>query len=302
MVMASIFVQIPSYHDYELYRTIINCIKSSSGENQINFGVHISYYLENNIEIPNVNNLKVNISQAPENIGVGQARYIANEFYNGEDYYLQIDSHMRFEQDWDKNLISTYLKYKSEGLNPVISTYPGAYDYSENKLRIINNKNDVSYIDFIQELSFDDNYIPHQRAVANFEDNIFNRSVSAASIFSSGEIAKIKPNQNIYFWGEEIVMAARFFTHGFDLMLPEQQNLYHLYYNHELAEKNLRRQSSFDFPEICTAKEMESQKEVTSILLGRKMGPEGLGIERSIKEYEEYARVDFLAKKVLTML
>lgn len=300
--MASIFVQIASYHDYEIYRTIKHCLESSSKENQINFGIHISYYLNKDITVPSINNLKINISEAPKNIGVGQSRNIANSFYDGEDYYLQIDSHSRFEPEWDKNLIDTYLKYSNEGLNPVISTYPGAYDYENYKVRIINNKNDISYIDFIQELSFNNNYVPHQRAVANPEGNIFNRSISAASVFSSGQIANIKPNEKIFFWGEEIVMAARFFTHGFDLLLPERQNIYHLYYNNDDKIKNLRRQVTEDFPNLCRIKEKESQKEIESILIGNKISSDGLGTERTLQEYQDFARINFLDKTVYNMI
>ena len=47
--MTSIFVQIASYHDYELPRTIINCINNSSGLTHINIGVHNIYYEKNNV-------------------------------------------------------------------------------------------------------------------------------------------------------------------------------------------------------------------------------------------------------------
>jgi hypothetical protein len=33
--MTSVFIQIPSYHDYELGRTIRDAMNKSSGENQI---------------------------------------------------------------------------------------------------------------------------------------------------------------------------------------------------------------------------------------------------------------------------
>jgi len=146
--MTSVFIQIPSYHDYELGRTIRDAMNKSSGENQINFGVHLSYYKNNDINIPNLNNIKIEISKAPNNLGQGTSRHIANEFYDGEDYYLQIDSHTRFEEGWDKSLIENYNFYKDLGLNPVISCYPGAYEYNENGLNILNDKTNVSYTDF----------------------------------------------------------------------------------------------------------------------------------------------------------
>jgi len=300
--MASIFVQIPSYHDFELSRTIMDCLNKSSGKHSINFGVHLTYFEKNNIDLPNIENVKYSISIAPENIGVGSSRYLANEFYNGEDYYLQIDSHMRFAELWDIALINNYLSYKSMGANPVISAYPGAYEYEDFAVKILDQKAEITYIDFIPELSFQDNYVPHQRAVENIENNVFSRSVSAASIFSSGEIASIKPNKKIFFWGEEILTAARLYTHGFDLMLPEHQSLYHLYYNHENGYKNLRRQVSADFPSICSELEIQSKSELKRIIEQDIKGPQELGTKKSLKDYESFAGVSFIDKKIVTML
>ncbi len=297
--MSSIFVQIPAYHDYELGRTIRDAMNKSSGENQINFGVHLSYYKNNDIDIPNFNNVKIKISKAPDNIGVGISRYLANEFYNGEDFYLQIDSHTRFEKNWDKSLIENYNFYYEMGLNPVISCYPGAYEYKDNVLNILNEKTHVSYTDFIQELSFEDNnFIPHQRAVANPQENIFTRSVSAASIFSNGNIASIKPNKDMYFWGEEILIALRLYTHGYDLLLPKEQNIYHLYYDSNIKEKNLRRQTGEDFPKEVMNLDMRSKFKLSEIIKNKIIGPDALGSVRTLEEYEQFAGIDFTLKKV----
>jgi hypothetical protein len=204
--MSSIFVQISSYHDFELSRTIIDCLKKSSGKNTITFGVHIVYYQKDEIKLPNVSNLRYEKYRAPNNIGVGIGRFNANELYLGEDYYLQIDSHMRFKQDWDSLFISSYKKYQNEGLNPVLSSYPNAYEYDGYIAKIYEENPQVFYTEFIQELSFQNgNYTPHQRAVENEEGNIFTKSISAACLFSSGEIAKIKPNKKMFFWGEEVL-------------------------------------------------------------------------------------------------
>jgi hypothetical protein len=297
--MSSIFVQIPCYHDFELSRTIKSCINKSSGNNKINFGIHLTYFNKNEIEIPSLSNIKFSLNMAPENLGVGMSRYLANEFYDGEDYYLQIDSHMKFEKNWDENLIENYKKYLEYSEKPVISNYPGAYEYQELKSVKINNKNDVFSIDFIQDLSFKDNYVPHQRAVEKNKDTIFSKSVSAASIFSSGEIALIKPNQKIFFWGEEILTAIRLYTHGFDIMTPEYQNFYHLYYNNnKQAHKNLRRQVNVDFPEESAILEKISQEEFSKIILNQAINDQALGSKRTLKDYQDFAGIDFVAKSI----
>jgi hypothetical protein len=269
--MASVFVQIPSYHDYELGRTIRDAMYKSSGNNDINFGVHLSYYKDNDINVPNLNNVRIEVSEAPNNLGQGTSRHIANELYDGEDYYLQIDSHTRFEEGWDESLIENYNFYKDIGLNPVISCYPGAYEY---------------------------NYIPHQRAVANPNNNIFTRSVSGGSIFSDGGIASIKPNKDMYFWAEEILTAIRLYTHGYDLLLPKKQNIYHLYYDEAKGKNNQRRQVGQDFPNLIRDIDIKSKYELARIIENKVVGEYALGSARSLEEYQVFAGIDFALKKV----
>ncbi len=43
-----------------------------------------------------------------------------------QEYYLQIDSHMRFLQDWDELLIQQLNSCPSQ--KPVLSTYPAGYE------------------------------------------------------------------------------------------------------------------------------------------------------------------------------
>lgn len=300
--MASIFVQIAAFQDYELSRTIKDCIEKSSKENDIYFGVHLCEINTMPIHIPEYPNVQIKKSIAPENLGVGIARYIANEFYNNEDYYLQIDSHMRFDQNWDKDLISFYNEYKKENLNPVITAYPGIYKYENKKLVLVNNTN-PSYIDFHKteeyQNEFKINKILPQKASINIDNNIFTKSVSGAWIFSSGDMAKIKPNKKMYNWGEETLTAIRLFTHGFDLLIPQKNIMYHLYYDH--SENNINQRV---LPMTIYKNEVEhiikeSNEELARIINNKITGDQGLGIARSLHEYEYYAGVDFYSGKII---
>ena len=47
------------------------------------------------------------------------------QLYNGEDYALQIDSHMRFEEGWDETLINMLSECDSD--KPLLTTYPPDY-------------------------------------------------------------------------------------------------------------------------------------------------------------------------------
>ena len=130
--MLSIFVQISSYRDPELKPTVLDAINKSSGKHKINFGLHISYLDESEIDVPDISNIKYTTSKAPQNVGVGIGRYIAHQFYNNEDFYFQCDSHSRFVENWDEIAINSILNYQSQGINkPLLTMYPANYWYKD---------------------------------------------------------------------------------------------------------------------------------------------------------------------------
>lgn len=300
--MASVFVQIAAYHDFELPKTILNAIAQSSGKHTICFGVHHTYVDDFQVFIPLVPNLKMQESQAPKNIGVGRARYLANKLYTGQDYYLQVDSHTRFYKNWDDDLILNILELQSQGIKkPLLSAYPAAYSYDNNLQEVCTWDRSVTKISFNE---FPDNFtntlIPSQLAVPT-EGGGKQTSISAGFIFTLGEYAKIEVNQKIAFWGEEILTAARAFTHGFDLYIPKQQYIYHLYYDHNsVFQKNMRRHIWKDFPNEYAKMDTESKAEVFDILSTERIGDDALGTERSLGEYGLWAGLDFKGRKVIS--
>jgi hypothetical protein len=300
--MASIFVQISSYRDPELKPTILDAIEKSSGKHKINFGVHVSYLDKSEIDVPKIDNVKYETSKAPKNVGVGIGRYIAHQFYNSEDFYFQCDSHSRFVQDWDEIAINSVLNYQIQGIKkPLLTMYPANYWYlDETFTEISSDLYDPDYktiISFHQKPEdFKKLRIPSQTAMpAN--GSIFTRSISAGSLFTVGPF--MAPNKDMAFWGEEIVMAARAYTHGYDLVVPEKQYLYHLYYNHEKPKMNRRKIFWHDFPEEFEIMNAESRKIVYKTLLEETVGEGYLGTERTLAEYGKFAGLDFLHGEII---
>ena len=285
--MSSIFIQISAYEDHELHKTIMDCIKKSSGNNELHFGINV-VFKDYDIFIPSVPNLKIQKSKAPLNLGVGIGRYIANQFYDGQDFYLQVDAHTRFASNWDELIIESYNLYKNEGCNPVLTTYPSPYWYEEGKEKLEENPG-TSAIDFRTENIdlFKTTKFFHQYSKAT-DGSIFTKSISGGSVFSSGDIASILPNKKMFNWGEEMLYAIRLFTHGYDLMIPQKQYLYHLYYNHEKPEGNFRALSGNDFPSEVNQIAEESNKEIYRIITNNIISDEGLGDKRTLDDYWYY--------------
>ena len=232
--MASIFVSISSYRDQELTPTILDIVKKSSGNHEINFGVHISYLDESEIDILDIPNIRYIKSKAPKNVGVGAGRYMSHQFYNNEDFYLQCDSHSRFVESWDEIAIESIKLYQNNGIEkPLLTMYPSNYWYKDMSFsEIETDQMDPSYrsnISFHERPEdFKSSRIPSQMAMGA-NGSIFTKSISAGCVFTVGPF--MAPNKDMAFWGEEIIMAVRAYTHGYDLVVPTQQFMYHLYYN-----------------------------------------------------------------------
>ena len=198
MVMASIFVQIASYHDFELPKTVYDAVKKSSGHHTICFGIHQVYKEDFQILIPKVPNFRMSESQAPKDIGVGRARHLANKHYAGQDYYLQVDGHTRMYPNWDRSLINLVDRYLDEGTSrPLLTTYPGSYSYDDNLREYNEYSSDVTAISFNQKPAMlATQLIPSQLAITPDQGDI-QRSISAGFIFSTGDFADVGFNEKI---------------------------------------------------------------------------------------------------------
>jgi hypothetical protein len=107
----SIFINIVAWEDPTLIKTISSAIENADKADDLIFSFALAYK-----NIPDLSFLDKNkyhlIMFDPDNRpGVWKARQLANEFYNGETYYLQVDSHTSFKQGWD-----TYYKYQIEDI------------------------------------------------------------------------------------------------------------------------------------------------------------------------------------------
>jgi hypothetical protein len=298
--MKSIFIQIPAYRDHELNKTIKNLVENASGFVKLSFGIHSCVLFGGEIVVDKSYPFWVKInhaeSVAPENIGLQKSRYIANEFYSGEDFYLQIDSHMRFIKNWDAILITDLEKLQSQGIQkPLITMYPAGYEYDDNgKEILIGDFNLITEMSFFADLKkFQNTLIPSQTAVPARKNCIFTPSVSGGFIFTYGDFSKIKPNRKIAFWGEEPLIAARAFTHGFTPVVPLNQVVSHLYASKQPFRKVRRHHVWADFPEDWSSLENESTIEYRMIFTNRVIGEFALGSERTLEEYEDFSGLNF---------
>ena len=108
MDQKTIFVQIASYRDPELLKTLQDALDKAKNADRLVFGIcwqHSPADSWDTLELyqndPRFKIIDVDYKDAK---GACWARNQIQQLYNGEDYTLQLDSHHRFVQDWDASL------------------------------------------------------------------------------------------------------------------------------------------------------------------------------------------------------
>ena len=217
---------------------------------------------------------------------------------------MQCDSHSRFIKGWDEVAIHSVLNYQIQGIHkPLLTMYPANYWYPSLDAKFV--EKDVLSSGQLRNISFHENpdqfrktRIPLQTAMPIVDGSVFVKSVSGGSIFTVNGFQPF--NTDIAFYGEEIWLAARAYTHGFDIVVPDEQYMYHLYYNHNKpAEINKRKLLWADFPDQFNALDVISKDLIYKTLTEGTTGDMLLGTERTIAEYGIFAGLDFINGEIL---
>jgi glycosyltransferase involved in cell wall biosynthesis len=117
--MDKIFIQIASYRDPQLNPTIKSCIDNAKHPENLVFGICNQYHPEDEFNIDEYKNderFRVVDVLYSDSLGTCWARNTLQQRYSGETYTLQIDSHMRFVENWDDEIIKMYNQLLDKGI------------------------------------------------------------------------------------------------------------------------------------------------------------------------------------------
>lgn len=225
--MKTIFVSIAAYADPEFIPTIDDCLKRAKYPERVKIGLH----LQDTQEVLNsYTNEKVSILKTLKKNaeGCGWARNeIMKKLYNNEDYFLLIDSHSRFKQDWDVEYIERLDNLPTKG---VISVFPRDYQFEETYEDY--SKKDIPTIYIPNEIPFVGNFRgPHKQRLCKKEyEKVMN--ISGGNTFGPGEIVKALTLPEYKFYGhqEQEVYSLLLYTSGFDIYAINSNIIWHKYF------------------------------------------------------------------------
>ena len=297
-----IFVQIASYRDPQLVPTIKNMIENAKRPKNLRIGVARQFSPEDGFDDLSefMGDKRFRILNIPyqEAQGVCWARNLVQQLYEGEEYTLQIDSHMRFAPNWDDEMIKMIKQLQKKGHEkPLLTGYVSSFDPENDPEGRVNEPWRMTFDRFIPEgaVFFLPESIPGWQ---DMKEPIPSRFYSAHYCFTLGQFSnEVQHNPEYYFHGEEISIAARAYTWGYDLFHPHKALIWH-----EYTRKGRTKQWDDD-------KEW-GRKNNHSHLTNRKLfgmdgetqeghdGVFGFGTVRTLRDYEKYAGLLFERRAV----
>ena len=291
-----IFVQIASYRDPQLIPTIESMLENAKFPQNLVLSIARQFHPEDKFDdLSNYEKderFKILNIDYKESKGVCWARHLTQQQYNGEEFTLQIDSHMRFEKNWDKTLIDMVKDLQSKGYKkPLLTGYVSSFDPDNDPKGRVLEPWRMAFDRFTPEgvVFFLPEVIPNWKKL---DGPIPARFYSAHFCFTLGQFSKeVQHDPEFYFHGEEISITVRAFTHGYDLFHPHKVVIWHEYTRKGRTKQWDDDKNWYKKNEACHIKNRQLLGVDGEIYSGD--SNEWFGTERSIRDYEKYSGLLF---------
>ncbi len=287
----TILIEISAYKESELLKTVQSALIQADNPNRIHLAI---CYQDNDLKIYNelikIKNCRIKYFKEEETKGLCFARYHCQHMIEDEKYILQIDAHMRFVKHWDTAMIKQLLGTKDK--RAIISFYPQnckeemmslevddeIFD-NPSKACVLYAKNFKDYPSYFINLSS----YPIEKKDGLYRKNPF---ISGGNFFSFSKVHKeVYNDPDMLFYADELAMAIRLFTYGWNVYVPNESYIYHQYERKNRA-----------FPKITNGMIKEYKRFSQLIRISNKennLGEYDLGTKRTLKDFEKFSGIDF---------
>lgn len=296
--LKTIFVSIANYRDSETPHTIRHLFAQAAHPERVFVGVFsqvVSGVDDDCLPAGGYPPGQVRELRAPasESLGACWARHrVLTELMGDEDYVLQIDSHSRFSSGWDDRFIA--MLHDCPSPRALLTTYPASYvppnDYGMPCTPVLAaqefNKAGILLVKGHVELELEFPPVPLPSAF-----------LSGNCLFGPRKAFEEVPyDPYLYFHGEEISLAVRFWTHGWDLFAPNDVLMYTDYSTDRGRPRHWTDQQDWDKLNLRSFKRLRHifrlEKASEADVL-QDIARYELGTKRSLKDYERFADVSF---------
>ena len=297
-----IFVQIAAYRDPQLEPTIKNMLENAKRPKNLRVGICRQYNPDDQFDLLEEyrkdKRFRILDVLYSDSRGVCWARNQVQQLYEGEEYTLQIDSHMRFEKDWDDTLIKMVKQLQKKGFEkPLLTGYVSSFDPDNDPAGRVQEPWRMAFDRFIPEgaVFFLPETIPGWQEM---KEPVTARFYSAHFAFTLGQFStEVQHDPEFYFHGEEISIAVRAYTHGYDLFHPHKVVIWH-----EYTRKGRTKQWDDDKDWVNKNNLSHQKNRQLFGMDGEEVTMDfskyGFGTERTLRDYEIYSGLLFSKRAV----
>lgn len=292
-----IFVQIPSYRDTETQWTLKDLFEKAKHPERIFVGVcwQVIPELDQDCFLFEVrpDQVRNKFFHAKDARGYAWACHEAQLLWDGEEYTLETDAHMRFEQDWDEKLIAMLQQCESD--KPILTTCcPGYTPPNTIEHRFITR---IAPKAVVRQGITCGNSVVYEKPERPFPSAVF---FGGLTFSHSSRLLESPIDPNIAYYAADIIMSIRAWTHGWDIFHITEPILYHYYEQNrktgEVKFSNPMYGSSYAYKRLDYLLGLDTQ--VDDPFLLRDIEKYGLGRSRSLAEYEQFFGINFFTKSL----
>lgn len=301
--LPSIFVAIASYRDADCKNTVDDLFAKAKHPGRISVGICWQFIPGTDEHFfahssPHLSQVRVTHVNVAESKGAGWAHRQAQQLWQDEAFVLHIESSTRFEPGWDEALITMWKACDDN--NAVLTTLPPQFTPPDQFKR--------HWIFGITPEGFTQDGILHTIAAPAYEVGLPYPNAPIAGMFASSRllfgparmIKDVPYDPYIDSVGEDVVLAVRLWTHGYNLFYPHQLVAFHYAddrrlqdYRADHSDWQIRR--SLSLSRIRHVLQIEPSEETDAT---KELGLYGLGTTRTLEAYQQVSGVQFAKKKI----
>jgi hypothetical protein len=293
-----IFISISSYRDPDLINTVKSCFEKAANKSRLFFSIFSQAEDSEHADLSFIpeNQIRYKKTHWSESLGACWARSISGSDLVGT-FFLQIDSHSRFKQDWDTSIINNfYVAQEFWGNRIILTNYPDPFEIAEDGTDNLIDYDQLRKIDVLWPES--ENMLRANSEWPPIVDTKYGDEqfyVAGGNLFSTIDIiSEIPYDQKLYFIGEEPTIAIRAYTRGIKLISPTVKFMYSNY-NRANSKRHLHWEDSSKWWNL----NIESFNRIKKILSGdQSLGIYGVGSPQLFLQYQKIIGIDFSTKEI----
>jgi hypothetical protein len=301
-----IFVSIICWRDPFIFNTVKSAYDNARYPQNLQFGVIFQGYEEDQWMIENLSSITSNIkminiraedlTEAPS---ITHLRGdVMNTLMEDESYVLQIDSHMKFDKDWDLGMMAELKIANDHFGKSILMSWPTAFHSWESEAFKEDTLTSLPDKEFFED---DDHMTIHGTLVHKEHGTMIREKFyNANCTFSYKEyVQEVEQPNNIRFWFDAPLMSLRTFTGGYDMVSSSKTYVNNFSYRvaKDVWDPFIRHEIKDDpkFADSVANKYISDRAFYDNILANKVYDAKnGMLSERTYEEFEEFVGYDLI--------